>query len=461
MLFNSIAFLVSFPAFVGIYFLSPKAWRWLILLLASYGFYAYWNVAFCSLIAISTLVDYGAGIKIHQAQGREKKAWLLLSLLTNLGILFTFKYLNFFASNVNYWFSEEVMPYHGWVLPLGISFYTFQTMSYSIDVYRGDRAPEKHLGYFATYVIFFPQLVAGPIERSTNLLPQLRGYFEFSGQRLGYGLALIIHGLFKKVVIADGVAPYVDVVFGPEISPSVMTIIMASYGFALQIYCDFSGYSDIAIGCAWIMGIKLMENFKRPYMAYSLAKFWSRWHISLSTWFKDYLYIPLGGNRNRVYRNLLIVFLVSGIWHGAEWTFAIWGLIHGVGLIAERVFILNNEPKGVRRWMRSLLIFHLVVFGWVFFRADNLTSAMSLLNFLFSGQGSFEPSLISIYGDGRLFLLGLAVFVLCIRSFYRELELTFFHQSILAFFDGAYKAFSLTLLVLLWSDAEQFIYFQF
>lgn len=416
MLFNSTAFLLFFPIVVVIYYLLPKQqWRVLFLLLASYYFYMSWHPAYILLIVGSTLVDYWASLQMaKKAVQKERLPWLILSLSVNLGILFFFKYFNFFLDNINFLTGGE-LAYLQFLLPVGISFYTFQTLSYSIDVYQNRLAPEKDLGRFALYVSFFPQLVAGPIERSTRLLPQFRKKIALSYENFSQGGQRIIWGFFKKVVIADNLAQIVDVVYTNPGDYHSLALLLATYCFTIQIYCDFSGYSDIAIGTARILGIDLMENFKVPYFATSIRNFWQRWHISLSTWFRDYVYLPLGGNRvpvRRWYANLLIVFIVSGFWHGANWTFIIWGALHGLYLIGEIVLKKVNLPSLFsNRLLQTLICFHLVVLGWIFFRAQNLSEALyiireiSVCNFdllsLKSLVGHFD-------GAGRfLFLMGL------------------------------------------------------
>ena len=337
MLFNSLQFIVFFPIVVAAYFALNAKYRWILLLLASYYFYMCWSYKYIVLIMISTVVDYVAGILMYKLEKqRARKLLLLASLTTNLGLLFFFKYFNFFGDSINFVFERfnifARVPAYEYLLPVGISFYTFQTLSYTIDIYRRKQKPEYHFGRFALFVSFFPQLVAGPIERSVNLIPQFRQDFKFEYERVKEGILLMVWGFFKKVVIADRLAEYVNLVYNNPADFAGLQNVIATFFFSFQIYCDFSGYSDIAIGSALIMGYRLMTNFRRPYFAASIGEFWHRWHISLSTWFRDYVYISLGGNRVvkwRYYYNLFITFLVSGLWHGAEWTFVIWGAIHG------------------------------------------------------------------------------------------------------------------------------------
>lgn len=409
MLFNSFEFLLFLPITVIIYYTIPHRFRWSILLLASYIFYMAWKPEYIILIILSTLVDYFAGIKMEKCITlKKKKKYLLLSLLVNLGLLFVFKYFNFFTESISFIYPINNLKL---LLPIGISFYTFQTLSYTIDVYRGKRKAERHLGYFALYVTYFPQLVAGPIERSDRLLPQLRKKQKFNYEETMQSLLRIAWGFFKKIVIADRVAVVVNTVYGDVTSYTGLQLIIATFFFAIQIYCDFSAYSDIAIGTANIMGHKLMENFKMPYFSKSISEFWSRWHISLTTWFKDYLYIPLGGNRVSkkwlYYRNLLIVFLVSGLWHGANWTFIAWGALHGFYMIIERLiqqlktkFCNNSMFFSIPIELKQAFTFILVLIGWIFFRANNIGEAFLIISTITN---------TSIYNiiDGSLFQMGL------------------------------------------------------
>ena len=359
-----------------------------------------WNPAYIVLIIGSTLVDYCCAIAMeNRPEKKDKKKFLYISLMMNLGLLFFFKYFNFFSDSVNAIFQQvnifAEMPAYNLLLPVGISFYTFQTLSYSIDVYNGETKAERHLGIFALYVSFFPQLVAGPIERSSTLLPQFRQKFDVNYERIKHGMMLILWGFLLKVVIADRLSEYVDVVYNNPESYNGLQKLIASYFFAFQIYGDFAGYSYIAIGVALIMGYQLMTNFRRPYFSQSIREFWSRWHISLSTWFRDYVYIPLGGNRVvkwRWYYNLFITFLVSGLWHGANWTFVIWGALHGFFLVAaivlkEKIFDPSNlvKSKKVNAFLNIFITFHLVVLGWIFFRINSVGAAFpfigDILNF--------------------------------------------------------------------------------
>lgn len=406
MLFNSIEFLIFFPIVVIAYFLCPQRYRWVWLLAASYLFYAAWRFEYLLLLLLSTVVDYyAARLMGRQPDQRGRRRYLVMSLVVNLGLLFTFKYFNFFNDSVRGLFSLFNVEYQfaglSVLLPVGISFYTFQSLSYMFDVYRGKVEPEQHFGIFALYVAFFPQLIAGPIERATHMLPQFHLPRSFAEGRVNSGLRLMLWGMFKKVVIADRLAIYVNQVYNQPADYPGWPLVLATYFFAFQIYCDFSGYSDLAVGAARVLGFDLMENFRQPYVALSVAGFWRRWHISLSTWFRDYLYIPLGGNRVapwRWYLNLALVFLVSGLWHGAKWTFVLWGALHasyvlleiwlgGVGQWALRRFG-HTEGVLLPNWLKILLTFHLVLFSWIFFRANSLSDAIFIVQHLWQPGGS-------------------------------------------------------------------------
>ncbi|MCB0163994.1 MAG: MBOAT family protein [Anaerolineae bacterium] len=401
MLFNSLEFLLFFPLVMGLYLACPDRYRWVLLLAASYYFYAAWKAEYVLLLVAATLIAYGAALQMARTERRSVRLTLLLiSVLSNLAILLVFKYFNFFSDSLRAVLAQANIfydnPLFEVLLPVGISFYTFQIIGYSIDVYRGRLEPERHLGYFALFIAFFPQLVAGPIERAAHMLPQFRQRFELDAARLTGGLQLVLWGLFKKVVIADRLGLYVDAVYNQPTTYAGWPILVATFFFAFQIYCDFSGYTDIALGLARMMGFNLMQNFKQPYFATSPVDFWRRWHISLSTWFRDYLYIPLGGNRvavGRWYVNLFIVFLVSGLWHGASWTFVIWGGLHGLYVIAEvatqRARTTLAKRLGLNRWPglvtagSRFFTFALICLTWLFFRANSVEEAAVLLMRLF------------------------------------------------------------------------------
>jgi D-alanyl-lipoteichoic acid acyltransferase DltB (MBOAT superfamily) len=412
MLFNSLQFLIFFPLVVTVYFAIDHKYRWAWLLAASCCFYMAFIPVYILILLFTVTIDYAAGILIEKQTGQRRKLALLLSILANVGVLGFFKYCNFFIGNAGHMAGLLHLSWHpgalSILLPIGLSFHTFQSMSYTIEVYRGRQKAERHFGILALYVLFFPQLVAGPIERPYNLLPQFRVPVQFDYDRVTSGLRLMAWGYFKKVVIADHLSMFVNGVYGNPTAYKGMPLILATYLFAFQIFCDFSGYSDIAIGAARVMGIRLMNNFNRPYIARSIPDFWHRWHISLSTWFRDYLYIPLGGSRvamPRLYLNLMIVFLISGLWHGASWTFAVWGALHGLFMLSSRAFA--PFTKGVAAWFEKrgltgayhlaqiFVTFNLVSFAWIFFRAGSVSDAWYIASHLLS----FKTGL-SLYGIG-------------------------------------------------------------
>lgn len=415
MLFNSLTFAIFFPVVTIGYFVLPHKFRWAWLLLASCYFYMAFIPIYILILFFTISVDYIAGLAIASSHGRRRKFFLIASIAANIGVLAFFKYFNFFNANLsalghalglNY-----PIPFLNIILPIGLSFHTFQSMSYTIEVYRGAAPAEKHLGIFALYVMFYPQLVAGPIERPQHLLPQFHTPHAFDYQRVTDGLKLMAWGLFKKMVIADRLAALVNQVYVNPIEFQGMVLILTLIFFSFQIYCDFSGYSDIAIGAAQVMGIRLMTNFKRPYFSRSISEFWQRWHISLSSWFRDYFYIPLGGNRVSQWRwqfNLLATFLVSGLWHGASWTFVLWGGLHGLYLIASNLMKnlqtriphvpSQNRFANLRTGAQIGLTFGLVSLAWVLFRAASISDAWYILTHLIPGFGNpFDP---------RMFLVG-------------------------------------------------------
>jgi alginate O-acetyltransferase complex protein AlgI len=344
MFFNSYTFIIFFIVVVASFFAMPQRFRWLFLLAASYFYYMFWDPKYAILILMTTAVVYGSALLMHGRSWGVRKLCVAASLVINLGMLFLFKYFNFFNNSMKDLFSALGFSYNvpalTLLLPVGISFYTFQALSYTIDIYRGTREPERHFGIFALYVSFFPVLLSGPIERSTTLLPQFYKKMEFDYSRVTDGLKLMAWGAFQKLVIADRLSIYANQVYGNPQAVTGLPLLFGTYIFVLQVYCDFAGYTDIAIGTAQIMGYKLIPNFKQPFFSKTLAEFWRRWHISLISWFRDYLYIPLGGNRvpkSRFYFNMMLVFSLSGLWHGAQWTFVIWGAMNGVILIVSRM----------------------------------------------------------------------------------------------------------------------------
>ncbi|MEX2445509.1 MAG: MBOAT family O-acyltransferase, partial [Alkalispirochaeta sp.] len=408
------------------------------------------------------------GIAESQSE-RRRRLLLVMSIATNLGILGYFKYFNFFNDVMG-----SPLPRMRFLLPVGISFYTFQSMSYTIDVFRRRVQPERHLGQFALYVSYFPQLVAGPIERAGNLIPQLRRMPDLRWHNAAFGFQQMLIGFFKKVVIADRLAPLVNTVYAAPEAFEGPQLALATVFFAIQIYCDFSGYSDIAIGIARIFGIRIMRNFDRPYLSKSISEFWSRWHISLSTWFRDYVYIPLGGNRRgpgRVYLNVLVTFLLSGLWHGANWTFIVWGAYHGVLLMGERfVGRLRSgtvqTPGLMQKMLQGALTFGLVLVGWVFFRADTIQDAWSVLTRIHLGWLSLNP--VADFADLGLtktfflwsIMLIIGLFTVHFFERRRNLPAMLVRRPFLA------MAFSQLLIVGIlvmgvMGDESQFIYFQF
>ncbi|MEP6466030.1 MAG: MBOAT family O-acyltransferase [Parafilimonas sp.] len=404
MIFNSLAFVYFFIIVTTLFFLTPQKLRWALLLAASCVFYMYFVPVYILILGFTIGIDYCAGLFIANSAGKKRKAWLICSLIANIGVLAFFKYFNFLNSNLTALLglidTKSIIPYLNILLPIGLSFHTFQAMSYTIEVYRGNQQPEKHIGIYALYVMFYPQLVAGPIERPQNILHQFHEEKFFDYDRITEGLKIMLWGFVKKLVVADRLALYVNAVYGNAEHHSGVTLIVATFFFIVQIYCDFSGYSDIAIGAAKVMGYNLMINFKRPFFSKNIQEVWQRWHISLTTWFRDYLYFPLGGSRKGILitiRNLLIVFAISGLWHGAGWTFIIWGLLNGIVLALEQVFnpvlkIANKALGFAKDIVRTVFTVSLFVLMGIFFRSQNLTQA----TYIFTSIIHLKP--------GRLFL---------------------------------------------------------
>ena len=448
MVFNSIEFLIFFPIVTLVYFVIPKKVRYIWLLIASYYFYMSWNPKYALLIVFSTVITYCSGLLLGRLQGEGKDAkrkWCVaLSLIINLGILAVFKYGNFLLINLSYLLSKigigVISCKLDLLLPVGISFYTFQALSYTMDVYRGKITPERNLLKYALFVSFFPQLVAGPIERSGNLLPQIRNIAEikvWDFERVRDGFLLMMWGLFQKIVIADRVSVLVDQVINHYESYGFVEISIAVFLFAIQIYCDFGGYTNIARGAAKVLGFELMNNFRQPYLARNIRDFWRRWHISLTSWFTDYLYIPLGGNRKgslRRYINILIVFAVSGLWHGASWNFVVWGLLHAllqiIGDIRNKIFrkssrFLSGKDTFSTRLRNVVITFVLVDFAWIFFVCSGLRHALQLIRQMFSG---FYTTGISELGlnEVNLWIAGIAILLLLAVDILHEKGLSVF-----------------------------------
>lgn len=495
MLFNSFHFLLFFPIVTLAYFLIPYRLRWVWLLVASYYFYMSWNPKYALLILTSTVITYLSGILINREnkitdekiREKRKKIWVSLSFISNLGILFFFKYFNFAVENINKMLNvldiNMITPNFDILLPVGISFYTFQALSYTMDVYRGDIEAEKNLGKYALFVSFFPQLVAGPIEKSKDLLNQFNNNYDFDYDRVKNGILLMIWGLFQKLVIADRLAILVNTVYNNHTNYNGFTVIIATVLFSVQIYCDFCSYSDMAIGSAEVMGFKLMENFRRPYFSKSIGEFWRRWHISLGSWFRDYLYIPLGGSRKgkiKKYRNLMIVFLTSGLWHGAGWNYIIWGFLHGFYQIAGielkpiRDFIVNKfrikRGSLYHKLYQVTTVFVLVSFAWIFFRATSFSQAIHMIKsmFVFNPWVLFDGSLYDLGLDQKDFMIGIiAIIVLLVVDLIRrnnKLRLNFSRKNVVIRW-GMYIAILYVIMIFgvygPGYEAQQFIYFQF
>ena len=419
MTFNSLQFLIFFPIVAVIHFILPYRWRWLWLLLASCYFYMVFIPPYILILFFLILVDYTAALMIERTSGKKRKMFLLLSILATCSVLFIFKYFDFFNNTLkfltHFWGGHYSLENGlGLILPLGLSFHTFQSLNYVIEVYRGNQKAERHLGIYALYVMFFPQLVSGPIERARHLLPQFYERHDFDYQRITDGLKLMLWGMFQKVVIADRLALVVNQVYNNAHGYTGLSLVVATVFFAFQIYCDFSGYSDIAVGGAQVLGFRLIQNFNRPYFATSISEFWKRWHISLSTWFRDYVYIPLGGNRVPLPRwqiNILITFILSGLWHGSNWTFILWGAVHGFYyLFSFWTRSLRKTVAGALRVSRLpamehsvkvLITFTLVCFAWIFFRANNIHDAGYVISNLFTGWHGpliFQPEKAGFIG---------------------------------------------------------------
>ncbi len=493
MLFNSIQFLLFFPIVTILYFLLPHKFRWLHLLVASCVFYMVFVPVYILILVLTIVIDYIAGRLIENAAGTRRRWFLVMSIAANVGVLAFFKYYNFFAHNVDQLLhiakTDASLPILDIILPIGLSFHTFQAMSYTIEVYRGNQKAERHFGIYALYVMFYPQLVAGPIERPQNLLHQFYEKHRFDFENFVEGLKLMLWGFFKKVVIADRLSMVVNNVYKhpTEFKGSGVAITVATVFFAFQIYCDFSGYSDIAIGAAKVMGFRLMRNFNRPYFAKSISEFWTRWHISLSTWFKDYLYIPLGGNRVSPARHLLnlaIVFLLSGLWHGANWTFIVWGALHAFYLIfglltrKRRLQALNSagisETSALSNFLSVVTTFVLATFAWIFFRANNLRDAWFVISHLghgwsqltsFTGIKSIFTSLgagDTVYGAYNVITGILLIALLELLQARGNSDLTALLKKKKALWSWGFYVLMIVLVLLLGVyNQQEFIYFQF
>lgn len=477
MLFNSIEFFAFLPIVFLLYwfvFRQNLNAQNLLILISSYVFYGWWDWRFLSLIILSSLVDYSIGLKIEGTPAiKKKKVLLALSLIVNLGILGVFKYFNFFQGEFIKLFEAIGYRIDPWslqiILPVGISFYTFQTLSYTIDVYRGEIKATKKIIEFMAFVSFFPQLVAGPIERARKLLPQFSKSRTFDSKVAKDGLRQMLWGFFKKVAVADNCASFVQEIFESPSDFSQISLAVAVFLFAIQIYCDFSGYSDIAIGCAKLFGFHLSTNFAFPYFSRDIAEFWRRWHISLSSWFRDYLYIPLGGSKGHrliQFRNVLIVFVVSGFWHGANWTFVIWGILHALFFIP--LMLLNRNRKHldtvslnrtfpeIKEAFQMILTFTIVCFAWIFFRAVSISHALQYLDALISFDLSTNRRLPGI----TIFVLIGVLFT--VEWINRKYEFGLMLSKLTTYQRWfIYYAILAILWVVLPEDEVDFIYFQF
>lgn len=476
MLFNSCTFLIFIIIVLCCYYsLSWKSQN-IFLLVASYIFYGWWDWRFLSLLAISTIVDFSCGKKIASSENsKTRKMFLMVSLCTNLGILGFFKYFNFFSQNIHNVLSlvglKADFPLLEILLPIGISFYTFQSMAYTIDIYRRFETPCNNFCDFALYVSFFPQLVAGPIERSVHLLPQFQSRRKVTPNAFYSGCQLILMGYFKKILIADAAAPLVNKIFDNITSAGTVELILGVYLFALQIYGDFAGYTDIARGVSRLFGINLCLNFKQPYLATSITEFWRRWHISLSSWLRDYLYIPLGGNRHgtiKTYRNIMLTMLLGGLWHGASWKFVIWGGLHGLYLSFHKFLLKGKKLKCTAKprkgsfvqWsLKVFLTFNLVCLTWIFFRAESLSSAIDFI------YNIFNLSDYRVIGIRRLavsfMFLGSLSFLIDYFCWKNDAEIPFCDRWSMWIRGFVYTGMIVLMVLVGANDAQPFIYFQF
>jgi D-alanyl-lipoteichoic acid acyltransferase DltB (MBOAT superfamily) len=479
MLFNSISFAIFLPiVFILYWFVTKRNLQFqnLLLIASSYFFYACWDWRFLFLLVFSTFLDYFTGIKIYEAKNKKKKLfWLWLSICVNLGFLGIFKYYNFFAASfadgLNLLGLKANMGSIQVILPVGISFYTFHGLSYVLDLYKNKIKPERNFVDYSLFVSFFPLLVAGPIERATHLLPQIIKKREFDYSKAVDGLRQILWGLFKKIVIADNCAEYANTIFNHSADYSGSTLVLGALFFTFQIYCDFSGYSDIALGTARLFGIDLLRNFAFPYFSRDIAEFWRRWHISLSSWFRDYLYIPLGGSRGGTWmkvRNTFIIFIVSGFWHGANWTFIIWGALNAIYflpllLTSKNRVNLQIVAQGsylptIKEVLSMSLTFGLTVLAWIFFRANNVSHAWAILSEIFSSSLFTIPAI-----TGPKYLKLLIVLFVLIEWFGREQQYAIAHLGAKWYRPLRYAMYYAIIITIFWfgGKEQQFIYFQF
>lgn len=473
MVFNSLTFVAFFIIVTTLFFILPHRFRWLLLLAASCYFYMYFLPVYILILGFTIFVDYFAGIYIARTEGRKRKLWLICSLVANIGVLAFFKYYNFLNFNITQVMGDfgykNPIPHLNILLPVGLSFHTFQAMSYTIEVYRGHQKPEKHFGIYALYVMFYPQLVAGPIERPQNILHQFHEKKYFDYDRVVEGLRIMLWGFVKKLIVADRLATYVDAVYNNAEHHSGVTMMVATCFFAFQIYCDFSGYSDIAIGAAKVMGYDLMTNFRRPILiSKSVQEVWQRWHISLTTWFRDYLYFPLGGNRRGQWitmRNMLIVFAISGLWHGANWTFVIWGLLNGSFIVIENIFkpVFRKIHKllgPTSNFFRSIATFLVCTSSATFFRANTVGDGWYIWKSMFTLKpGNFymgePPTSFGYY----IFALALLIITEHVMEFYPNVKLIR-NDNVVIRYTGYVLILTIMLMVGVFNGG-QFIYFQF
>lgn len=478
MIFSSLQYAVFLIAVVVVYYLLPNIKsRNIFLLIGSYYFYASWNIKLLLLICGLTLLAYISAIVIERKRAYGK-IMMITTVSTSLFILFLFKYFNFFAKSLEslvklFRISQSDFIVLNLLLPVGISFYTFQALSYVIDVYKGKIHAEKNIIDFALYISFFPQLVAGPIERPDHFLPQLKIFHRWNWGDVEVALSYIVWGLFKKLVIADKIALFVDVIYDDVAAYSALVLVVATIGFSIQIYCDFSAYSEIAMGSALLLGIRLNENFNCPYLATSLKDFWARWHISLSTWFRDYVYIPLGGNRKGRIRadiNLLVTFLISGLWHGANWTYVVWGGVHGLGQVLERIFV-PKKMNAIWKILYRCIVMLWVCFAWIFFRANSLSDAAIVIKKIIGCRSVSlleDKSIIWELGFDKWYWLVVvvAICILLINDIIKKKKMYWFQKKSGSILIPVHVLVLVVSIVLFgvygpMYDAAAFIYFQF
>ena len=476
MQFDSLSYILFLPLVLLLFYsLQKQSYRILLLLIASYFFYACWHPAYLILIVLSTITDYIVALRIDGTEkAGRRKLYLFVSLLINLSILLYFKYYNFLVEEIAMIFNSELDSFlikqHNYLLPIGISFYTFQTIGYTIDVYRKKIRAEKNYFSFALYVSFFPQLVAGPIERASNILPQLLEKTHLRIHEIKKGAKYILIGYVKKLLLADYFAIYVEAAYASPDEYGALVLIFATLCFGCQIYFDFSAYTDIARGSAYMFGIDLMENFEGPYLSKSIREFWRRWHISLSTWFRDYLYIPLGGNRKgvlRTYFNLFIVFVITGLWHGAELSFLVWGLIHGLFIVLERLFSYGRNPSNAGYGMLKVLYVWIVVnFSWIYFRAQDITEANVIVTRIFNWENSnglniLNDMYLGVYIYYIIVILFLVFVVLHIYEYRKHLYQHIEGMGSRLRFAVYFSMFIILILFGRFYNNTEFIYFQF